>query len=113
MTGAGDLRTIAVFERQTETADGYGGHQAAWTPHITTRVQYRARSGRESLETGRVEASVMATIRCRAPSVSSVDESWRVRINGALWNIRAVIPFGQRGRWIDMTIERGGAGVAT
>lgn len=112
MTGAGDLRTIAVFERLTEAPDGYGGHEVTWTPHITTHVQYRAQSGRESLETGRIEASVMATIRCRAPSVATVDESWRVRINGTLWNIRSVIQFGQRGEWADMTIERGGAGVA-
>lgn len=113
MTGAGDLRTIAQFQQLTETPDGYGGKTEAWTTQITTHVQYRARSGRESLETGRIEASAMATLRCRAPSVVTVDESWRVMIDGTVWNIRSVVQFGQRGQWADMTIERAGAGVAT
>lgn len=112
MTGAGDLRTIAVFERLVETPDGYGGHERSWVPHITTHVQYRAESGREAVETGRIEATARATLRCRASAVSAVDESWRVLISGTLWNIRSVIPFGQRRQWTDMVIERGGKGVA-
>jgi len=113
MTGAGDLRTIVRFDRLTETADGYGGRSNHWSTVATTNCQFRAKSGRETLETGRIEATATATLRCRGPSVVGIDESCRATLNGVQWNIRSVIPFGQRGEWVDMVVERAGAGVAT
>lgn len=113
MTAAGDLRTRVSFESSSETPDGYGGQSRHWTEIARTNCQFRAKSGKESLETGRIEATATATLRCRTPSVRAVDESCRAIIDCIPWNVRSVIPFGQRGEWTDMVIERAGAGVAT
>lgn len=101
-----------MLQRPVEISDGYGGATVSWQSTTTVHAQYRAKSGREQVEAGRLEATAMATLRCRAPAVVGVDESWRVLIGQVPWNIRSVIPFGQTGEWVDMTIERGGAGVA-
>lgn len=112
MTGAGDLRTRVTFQQLTETPDGYGGRTKAWSDGCTVHCQYIVTSGREQLKSGRLEASVTATLRCRALAVAGVDEGWRAVIDGTNWNIRSVMAFGQRGEWKDMIIERAGAGVA-
>lgn len=112
MTAAGDLRTIVVFQRKTETPDGYGGHSASWEAVVTTRGHYKVESARESLQTGRLESTARAMLRCRARSVEDVDASWRVMIDDVPWNIRGHMPFGQRGEWVDFIIDRGGDGVA-
>jgi SPP1 family predicted phage head-tail adaptor len=110
---AGELRTIVYFQQQTETADGYGGKTVAWSTGAPVHCRFIATSGREQLKNGRLESSVTATLRVRTGSVVGVDESWRATIGGVSWNIRAVIPFGQRDEFKDLIIERGGsAGVA-
>lgn len=109
---AGRLRTLVTFQTQTETSDGYGGSTVAWGSDTTVPCEFRATSGREAVETGRIEATVTAVLSARAKAVSSVDESWRAVIDGVPWNIRQMIPFGQRNARVDIVIERGGSGVA-
>lgn len=112
MTGAGDLRTIVTFQQRTESSDGYGGKAVVWGGDTTVHCHYRAESGRERILSGRIEATASAVLRARAKAVTGVDESWRAVIDGVAWNIRAKIDFGNRGEWVDFTIERAAAGVA-
>lgn len=112
MTGAGDLRTLVTFQQLTETPDGYGGQTKSWSTGSAVHCALRYTSGREQVEAGRIEAGASAALRVRAASVASVDESWRAVIGGTNWNIRSVAPFGQRGEWVDMVLERGGKDAA-
>lgn len=109
---AGRLRTRVAFQTQSEEADGYGGVTVSWATQATVPCEFIATSGRESLETGRIEESVTATLRVRAKAVPNVAADWRVLIDSVPWNIRQVIPFGQRDRRVDVVIERAGDGVA-
>lgn len=114
MTAAGDLRTRVTFQQLTETPDGYGGVTRAWSAGTVVHCQYRAVSGREQVEAGRIEASATATLRARAASINAldVDESWRCEIGGEPWNVKSVVAFGQRGEWADLVIERAGKDAA-
>lgn len=109
---AGSLRTLVKFQQPTEASDGYGGQTLTWGSDITVPCAFRAESGRESLETGRLESSVMAVLSVRAAAVPNVTAGWRAVIDNVNWNIRSVSPFGQRGSRVDIVIERGGDGVA-
>lgn len=109
---AGRLRTKVTFQQRSDSADGYGGSTTSWGGDTTVHCEFRATSGRESVEAGRIEAPISATLSARAKSVSGIDASWRAVIDSVPWNIRQVIPFGQRDRRVDFVIERGGDGVA-
>lgn len=104
---AGKLRTRVTFQELTETDDGYGGKSEAWTNDKTVSCEFVSQSGKEALESGRLEATNLATLKVRAKSVSGVTPSWRAVIAGEEWNIRQVMPFGQRDRRTDIIIERG------
>ena len=112
MSRAGALRTLVTFQQPSEAADGYGGSTVSWSAGSTVPCEYRAQSGREQLKAGRIEAPITATLRARARAVAGVDASWRAVIDGENWNIRQVIPFGQRDRWADIVIEKADTGVA-
>lgn len=114
MTVAGDLRTRVTFQQLTETDDGYGGVTRAWSSGTVVHCHYRAQSGREQVEAGRIEAAASAVLRARAKSITAlaVDESWRCLIDSVTWNIRSVVPFGQRGEWMDIVIDRAGKDAA-
>lgn len=112
MTSAGDLRTLATFQSRTEMPDGYGGQVLSWGNDRQVHCQFVSGSGREMVKEGRIEASVGASLRARAGSVTGIDESWRVIVHGVTWNIRAAMAFGQRGEWTDFVLERAGKDAA-
>ena len=104
---AGKLRTKVTFEQETQVSDGGGGYQVGWGNPRVVFCHYMAQSGREQLEGGRLESGVKATLQARTKSVSFLDAGWTALIDGVRWNVRAVIPFGQRDRRTDIVIERG------
>jgi SPP1 family predicted phage head-tail adaptor len=112
MTRAGDLRTVASFQSRTESTDSYGMSTVTWGTAVKVQCQFVSGSGRELLRNGRLEPSIVATLRVRQAALPSVNESWRVTIDSVVWNIRSVMRFGQRKEWLDIMIERATSGVA-
>jgi SPP1 family predicted phage head-tail adaptor len=111
---AGKLRTLATFQSQAETADNYGGKTIAWTAVYTNvPCEFRATVGSEVVESGRIEERLTAVLTARAKAVVGVAADYRVVIDSIPWNIRQVIPIGQRSQMVDFVIERAGDGVAT
>jgi len=108
MTGAGDLRTVCLFQQRADVTDGAGGFTTTWASDLTVQGEFRSSSGREILRNGRLENSVAAALRCRALDVASVDEGWRVTLAGVVWNIQAKMAFSQKGEWVDFILERAG-----
>lgn len=108
---AGKLRTKCLFQQEVKTPDGGGGYDLAWGDDRVVFCEFHAESGRENLKSGRVESSIRAMLSARAKSVPFLTAGWRVTINGVVWNVRSVAPFGQRGDRTDIVIESGGVAV--
>lgn len=108
MIGAGDLDQRVTFQRRAETADGIGGTTQAWAnlaivPTVWAKVTPRL--GRESMQEGRMNASLMATFTVRYRS--DVTELDRILWRGEAWNIRRIMRKSQRELMLDIDAERG------
>jgi len=66
---AGRLKEIVRFERRGEVDDGYGNTQGAWaviSGLASVRAAFRPEFGRESVEAGRLQATMRGTLTVRA-----------------------------------------------
>lgn len=106
MIGQADQRV--TLQRFAETADGIGGTTQAWanfaaTPSVWAKVTPRV--GKEGMEEGRMNASLMATFTIRYRS--DVTELDRIIWRGEAWNIRRIMRKSGRNLWLDVDAERG------
>ena len=104
----GDLTQRITLHRYAETADGIGGTTRAWADFATDATVWanvKARSGREGLDEGRINATfvVLFTIYNRT-DVSELD---RIIWNGENYNIRGVRREGARNLDLIIEAERG------
>lgn len=104
---AGKLRTKVTFQEEQQTSDSGGGYALAWGNDQTVMCEFISQSGREQVEAGRLESTVVATLRARAKAVSFLTAGWRAVIDNEPWNVKSVVPFGQRDRRVDIVIEKG------
>lgn len=109
---AGRLRERVLFERATVTDDGYGGTETGWTPLASlpgaVRASYRPERGGERIEGGRTAASLSGVLTVRSSSgTRDVTEADRVVIDGTSHAIRSITNPDQRGRFLEMVVERG------
>lgn len=103
----GKLDQRIVIQRYAEVADGAGGITRSWSDLITVWAGAAAKSGRESLDQGRINAAgeTWFTIRTRS-DVSEIDRiSWR----GLTYNIRNVKREGPQSPFMVIVAERGAA----
>ena len=108
---AGRLRTRVIFQRETQTPDGGGGHSVTWGSDMQIWADFRPERGFERLAAGHVSAPLSATLKVRySDATAAISAAWRVLIAGTLWNVRSVADEDQRKRYLTMTVE---SGVAT
>lgn len=114
MARAGSLKDRARFERLPVGAgvdryDEYGNPAAAaWAELMTVWADLRETPGKERLAAGRLEAPVSGTLRIRASTgARAITAADRVQIRGATWAIRSAPIEVDRGRLLEMIIERG------
>jgi len=102
----GALDQRITLQRYTTTADGGGGVTRTWSDLATVWAGVMAKSGRESLEEGRINATfaVVFTIRNR-----DVRETDRIIWQGENYNIRGVLREGGRAMYLRIEAERGAA----
>ena len=104
----GKLDQRITLQRFAETPDGIGGVTRAWadlsvTPKVWAHVKPRV--GREGMESGRVNASLLATFTIRhREDVSELD---RIVWKGEAWNIRRIMRVSQRQQYLEVDAERG------
>lgn len=103
-----DLDQRVTLQRYAETPDGGGGLTRQWanlaqTPTVWAHV--KAKSGREGLTEGRINATfvVVFTIRQR----SDLFETDRIIWNGETYNIRGILRQGSRVQYLQIEAERG------
>ncbi len=101
----GTLDQRVTIQRETRTADTYGGAALAWVEVATVWASVRPLSGRERADFGKVEApaNYRFTIRRRA----DVTDAMRITWNGASYNIRFVSDPGPRSLYMAIEAERG------
>lgn len=105
---AGLLRDRVAFQRQAEEGDDGGGQAVAWSTQFTVWGGFRPERGRERLEADRLESAVAGVLTVRSSSqTGQVTAEWRAVIDGEPYQIRAITNPDRRGRFLEMTVERG------
>jgi SPP1 family predicted phage head-tail adaptor len=105
---AGLLRDRITFKQKVETADGQGGHSAAWVAQFTVWGSFRPARGREQIEAGRLESSVEGTMRVRSSSdTQRIEADWIAVLDGVDYNIRWVTNPDRHSRFLELAVQRG------
>ncbi|MBU2941410.1 head-tail adaptor protein [Shimia thalassica] len=115
---AGEFSDRAVFERRPSEAagddvaiDAYGNPTGDWVEVVSALANLRETPGREALMAGRPESKRTGTLRVHSWSKTrSITAGDRVLVRGATWGILSgPVQIDQRGRFLEFTIETGGA----
>ena len=106
---AGTMTHRVRFERRGTIDDGYGNVESSWFTVLTVWAAFRPKSGRESVEAGRLESTVTGTLTVRPQLAMNVTAQDRVvflnrEFSGRPMNIRSVVPMLDR---IEMVLEDG------
>lgn len=111
---AGRMRAKVWFQVGKETPNGSGGRAIEWETFARTRGEYRPELGRETLKAGRLESAAAGVLKVRRSSVTAdVTTEHRVVIfspghkDGVAHQIRSISDPNQKGREIEMLVERG------
>jgi SPP1 family predicted phage head-tail adaptor len=87
---AGRLSTPIVIQQQTTTTDAIGQPLLTWTDFAAVWANVRHLSGTESIKAGAVTSTVQASMRTRP--MNGVTSGMRVLVDGAVYQIKSVIP---------------------
>ena len=100
----GHLNTPIRIEHRGATYDALGQPVPGdWQPHADDCANVRHLSGVESIKAGATVSSVAASVRIRYRT--DIDASMRVRIGGAVYEIRAVLPDLQKREFVDLVCQ--------
>jgi len=110
MTAIGQLRDRVSFHRLDATTDAYGNVTSGYSgaAFLTVWGAFRPERGRERIEGGRLEASHAGVLTVRSSSdTRAVTTADQARIDGVEYQIRTIANPDRRGRFLEMTVERG------
>lgn len=103
---AGRLRHVVSVERQVEIVDSNGDHSREWEYVTSIRAEIKPMSGRELLMAQQVQSAVSVNIVTRYRN--DIDSTCRIRYNGTIYNIQAVITDPNSGQeWMTMPCATG------
>lgn len=109
-----NLNNRVRFERQVLGADdGYGNTlPATWTEVTTVWASFRPRFGREQVEAGRLESTLMGALLVRrsvlAATITAADRAVFTAgpYSGKTCQIRSIVPT-MDNSWLEMLLEEG------
>lgn len=103
------MRHRATFQRESAGADAFGNvTQGTWATLTEVWAKFTPERSRERLEAGRMESAVSGTLTVRSTATTrGITEADRVVFRSETYNIRAIINPDQRGRFLEMAVERG------
>lgn len=106
---AGPMRHRATFEREAAGTDDFGNvTQGAWSTLTECWATFQPERSRERIEAGRLESAVTGTLKIRSTAATrAITEADRVVFRSETYQIRAITNPDQRGRFLEMTVERG------
>lgn len=104
---AGELNYLASFDAPTSVPNGQGGTITGWSEQCTVWAGVQFLRGGETVQAARLAGRQPVVVRVRAYSVTSqITPAWRMRIGGAIYNIRAIVPSDDRA-FYEITAESG------
>ena len=103
MLRAGSLTTHCLIQSPNTGADELGQPLEGWVDYDTTWCNVRHMNGSEAIKAGAVTSTVSASIRMRYRV--DLRASMRVVANGAVYEIKAVLPDIQRREYVDLVCE--------
>ena len=105
---AGKLNKRVTFQEPLHTDTASGGQAESWGNDLTVWGGFRPDRASEKEGGGRLEATVTGLLRVRGSNETlSINEDWRVLIDGEIYSIGGIINPDQRGRELHMTVTRG------
>lgn len=109
MAKAGSFGERATFQRLDESAiDAYGNVYTGWAQYGVRWADMREQIGKETIEGGALGDVAMATMRCRADSVTkAITAADRVVIRDYTWAIKNVTQIDSKNSIIEFLLERG------
>lgn len=109
MAKAGAFGERATFQRLDQSAiDAYGNVYTGWSEYGVRWADMRERVGKETIEGGALSDVAMATMRCRADTVTkAITAADRVVIRGTTWAIKNVTQVDAKNSLIEFLLERG------
>lgn len=103
MTAASDLRTLVTVQQPTSGADELGQPLAGWSELMKLRADVRHPSGTATIKGDAVASAVRASARVRRRR--DVTPAMRLLIDGAAYDIKAVVPVDDGRVWMDLVCE--------
>jgi SPP1 family predicted phage head-tail adaptor len=97
---AGRLRERIAFQRRTESLDGYGEDQGAWTAIVSNwPADVSPLFGREFFASQQTQSDISVRIVCRYSSeISGVTVKDRIQHGATYYDIRSIINVNSRNR---------------
>lgn len=108
MPRAGALNKRVTFQKEITSDDGGGGTSIDWVTQFTLWGSLLPERGRERLAADRVQAEVAGVLRVRMlTQAKTVTTAWRAVIDSVPYQIRSITNPDQRGKYLEMVVERG------
>lgn len=108
---AGKLNKRVTFQREQLAPDGIGGNALTWSPIAGLAgipCRFIPERGRERLEAGRIEAAAAGILVVRSSEgTRGLTEKDRAVFDGVPHNIKSITNPDQRGRDLELVVERG------
>ncbi|CAM5401845.1 hypothetical protein AFEL58S_02047 [Afipia felis] len=106
---AGSLNKRATFQYSVLTSDGAGGSTKTWAEFATVWAQYSPERAREKIQQGRLADNQAGALRVRSSGATKqINSTFRVVVDGVIYNIRSSINPDQRNDMIEFTIDTDG-----
>lgn len=102
---AGKLRRRIEIQRRTATQDDYGQPLTTWTTEITTQAEFEPLNGRELVAAQAVQSEVTHTVTIRYRA--GITPAMRIKYDGRLFNIHAVLDEAERHRMLTLLCSEG------
>ncbi len=101
---AGQLNTPIEILKKTKGQDANGATTESWLTHVQVWADFRHKSGMSSLQADAVTEAVTASARIRY--CTDIDDGMHIRVDGMVYNIRAVILELNRHEYMDLVCEK-------
>jgi SPP1 family predicted phage head-tail adaptor len=106
---AGTLNKRARFQSLVSTPDGGGGFTTDWADYVTVWAQLSPERAREKIQQGRIADNQAGVLRVRSSTATRlIDGTYRVLVDGVVYNVRAHINPDQRNDMLEFAVETDG-----
>lgn len=101
---AGQLNTPIEILKKSKLEDISGATTEVWLTHMQVWADFRHKSGMSSLQADAVTEAVKASARIHYRT--DIEDGMRIRADGMVYSIKAVLPDANRHEYMDLVCEK-------